>query len=111
MEQEYTPLYYQTITDLGIDPVVCGGPAPVGRASVGAPGQRGAGERAELVGEGVASAGTGVGKVARKRAPRKAVQAVQVGGDLLEKAVERTGVNGARRARLAAGTGVHRVGE
>ena len=84
MEDAYTPLYYQTIADTGIDPVVCGGPVAVGRVSASVFGPRsvglGGGQPVQMGVAGVADAKGGVAKVPRKRAPRKSAKASINGG-------------------------------
>lgn len=84
---EYPAIYYQTIADLGIDPVVCG-PFGEGLVSIGAEGCEESGTAdgvgvgvsgrhrpAQLAAKALAKASEGSARAPRKRAPRKATAA------------------------------------
>lgn len=76
----YPRIYYQTIRDLGIDPVICGGiPITIGAEGseeVGSGRSSGTRRRpAQLAEAALAKASGATSGVARKRAPRKATAA------------------------------------
>lgn len=106
-EGEYPAIYYQTIADLGIDPVVCG-PFGVGlTVSIGSEGctEEGSGVRpVQLAEKALAKASGGSARVPRKRAPRKATAARAAGAAGTGAGVETAVVPKQAAAKTARGT-------
>lgn len=73
MDEGYPAIYYQTIRDMGIDPVVCGDI----RVSVGAEGctEEGSARPVQLAEKALAKASGSSVRAPRKRTPRKATAA------------------------------------
>lgn len=75
MDEGYPAIYYQTIRDLGIDPVVCGDlPVTVGPEGCT---EEGSARPVQLAAKALAKASGPPSKVPRKRAAKKAAPAAQ----------------------------------
>lgn len=74
MDDSYAALYYQTIRDTGIDPVICGEIliSGTGRA---ADGPKGGARPVQLAEKALAKASEGSGRAPRKRAAKKGTSA------------------------------------